>query len=301
MMAADMTLDEMQQPYQWHFRPKEPRRPAGFGSLPGGARMAVQLLMLHEWESVPRPSRPMPAGAQQPFDYLSLGIREYGARFGFWRLMDVLDGHQLHATVLVNGLVCELFPETILEAKRRGHELACHQWDQAHHPTTFKTREEERESLLRAKAALDSLTGEPTLGYMSQGPRPTPNTLELTAEAGFVWTADYSDSDIPYLIDVNGRKLVSVGYVMPGFTDNDLARMGAEAGLAELLATFDSLYEESAQRPMKLCYAFHAHVSGKPVMSHLLDRFLTHAQRRQGVWFCRAIDLASYWLELEGR
>jgi peptidoglycan/xylan/chitin deacetylase (PgdA/CDA1 family) len=293
-----MTLEEIQQPYQWNMRPKEPRRPAAFGSWPGGARMAVQLIMLHEWESRPRPSRPMPAGAQQPFDYLSLGIREYGARFGFWRLMDVLERHGVHASVLVSGLVCELFPDTILEAKRRGHEVACHQWDQAHHPTTFKSRDEERESLLRAKASIERLTGEPVLGYMSQGPRPTPNTLELVAEAGFRWTSDYSDSDIPYLIQAGARTLVSVGYVMPGFTDNDVNRAGTEAGLADLLATFDALYEESAQRPMKLCYAFHAHVSGKPLMASVLDRFLTHAQSRPGVWFCRCIDMADYWLRI---
>jgi len=293
-----MTPEELAQTYQWNYRPREPRRPAGFGSWPGGARMAVQLLMLHEWESTPRPTRPMPAGAHHSFDFLSLGIREYGVRCGFWRLMDVLDRHDVKASVLVSGLLCELFPETVLEAKRRGHELASHQWDQAVHPAVYKSPEEEREAMLRAKAALETLTGEPVLGYMSQGPRPTPNTLELCAEAGFLWTADYSDSDVPYVIDVNGKRLVSVGYVMPGSTDNDLARMGAAAGLEELLATFDLLYEESARQPVKLCYAFHSHVSGKPVMAHLLDRFLAHAQQRPGVWFCRGIDMARFCLEV---
>ncbi|HLG74086.1 MAG TPA: polysaccharide deacetylase family protein [Chloroflexota bacterium] len=293
-----MTPDEMAHVYQWDLRPKLPSRRPDFGSWPGGARMAVQLLMLHEWESIPRPTRPMPAGAHHTFDFLSLGIREYGQRDGFWRIMDVLDRHQAKASVLVNGLTCELFPETVREAKRRGHELACHQWDQAIHPTTYKTREEEREDLHRAKSALEVLTGEPALGYMSQGPRPTPHTLDLTAEAGFLWTADYSDSDLPYLIEVGGRKLVSVGYVAPGFTDNDLQRAGSEAGLHELLTTLDVLYEESARQPMKLCYAFHSHVTGRPVMSNLLDRFLSHVRQRPGVWLCRGIDLARFWLEL---
>ncbi|HEX6511040.1 MAG TPA: polysaccharide deacetylase family protein [Chloroflexota bacterium] len=293
-----MTQDDMARTYQWHFRPKEPVWPAGFGAWPGGARMAVQLLMLHEWESTPRPVRPMPAGAQHTFDFLGLGLREYGARFGFWRLMDVLDRHQVKASVLVNGLVCELFPETIREAKRRGHELACHQWDQSVHPVTYKTREEEGDAMRRAKAAIERLMGEPIVGYMSQGPRPTPHTLELCAEAGFRWTADYSDSDVPYLIDVNGHKLVSVGYVAPGYTDNDLERMGPPIGLQALTTIFDALYEESAQQPMKLCYAFHAHVSGRPAMANLLDQFLAHVRQRPGVWFCRGVDLADFWLGL---
>jgi len=263
--------------------------------------MAVQLIMLHEWESTPRPIRPMPAGAAHTFDYLALGVREYGARFGFWRLMDVLDKHDVKASLVVSGLVCELFPETVKEAKRRGHELATHQWDQAVHPTTYKTREEEGEALRRAVAVLQALTGEPVLGYMSQGPRPTPNTLDLCAEAGFLWTADYSDSDIPYVIDVNGHKIVSVGYVAPGYTDNDLERMGPSIGLQALTSTFDVLYEESARQPIKMCYAFHSHVSGKPAMANLLDQFLAHVRQRPGVWFCRAIDMARFWMGLESR
>ena len=293
-----MTPDDLAQTYQWHYRPQAPRRPAGFGSWPNGARMAVQLIMLHEWESIPRPIRPMPAGAAHTFDFLALGAREYGARYGFWRLMDVLDKHQVKASLVVSGLLCELFPETVKEAKRRGHELATHQWDQAIQPTVYKTREEEGADLDRAVAALQAITGDPVPGYMSQGPRPTPNTLELIAERGFVWTADYSDSDLPYVIDVNGRKVVSVGYVAPGYTDNDLERMGPPIGLQTLTSTFDVLYEESARAPLKMCYAFHSHVSGKPSMSAVLDGFLAHARSRPGVWFCRAIDMANFWLQL---
>src|SRR5581483_7913509 len=126
--------------------PQSPARPAWFTAWPGGARMAVGIILLHEWESVPRPVRPMPAGAHHTFDFLALGVREYGQRDGFWRIMDVLDRHEAKVSMLVNGLTCELFAETVLEAKRRGHELACHQWDQAVHPTTYKTREEEREA-----------------------------------------------------------------------------------------------------------------------------------------------------------
>ena len=294
-----MTPAALERIYQWQYRPKEPRRPAGFGSWPGGARLAVQLIMLHEWESTPRPVRPMPAGAAHTFDFLALGVREYGARYGFWRLMDVLDKHEVKGSVLVNGLVCELFPETVKEAQRRGHELASHQWDQAVHPTVYKSREEEGEALRRAVAALHGVTGEPVHGYMSQGPRPSPHTLELCAENGFMWTADYSDSDLPYLINVNSHKLVSVGYVAPGYTDNDLERMGPPMGLETLTTLFDVLYQESARQPMKLCYAFHSHVSGRPVMANLLDRFLAHARRRPDVWFCRGIDMARFWLELE--
>lgn len=295
-----MSPDEMASLYQWNYRPREPRRPDGFASWPGGARLAVQLIMLHEWQSLPRLDLPMPPGALTPLDTRAQGIREYGARFGFWRVMDILDKHDLKATLMVNGLVCKLFPETVREAHRRGHELANHHWDQSVSPTAFKTREEERDAMQRARSALEELTGEPVLGYMSPGPRASSHTLELCAEAGYLWTADYGDSDIPYLIDVDGKKLVSVGFVAPGYTDNDLERMGPPIGAQALLSTFDMLYEESARHPIKFCYAFHSHVSGRPAMANVLDQFLTQARRRSGVWFCRAIDMAHYWLDVTG-
>src|ERR1051325_9320195 len=84
-------------PYQWDLRPQIPTRPEWFRAWPNGAMMAVQILILNEWESVPRHRRrPMAVdlqGQQNKFDFLALGVREYGARHGIWRLLDVLDKH----------------------------------------------------------------------------------------------------------------------------------------------------------------------------------------------------------------
>ena len=48
-----MAFPDLVAPYQWNFRPQRPRRPAWFTEWPGGARMAVTLILLHEWESTP--------------------------------------------------------------------------------------------------------------------------------------------------------------------------------------------------------------------------------------------------------
>lgn len=286
--------------YQWNFRPQNPGRPEWFTEWPGGATMAVMLILLHEWMSVPTIARPMPKEAHHTFDFLALGGREYGARFGVWRLLDVLEKHRIKATVVTSGLVAELFPQSVREVASRGHEIASHGWDQSIHPPVFKTKDEERNSIVKSMAALEEAAQQRIVGYMSPGPRPTPNTLELCAEAGFVWTADYSDSDVPYTIHVNGNKIVSVGYVMPNYTDNDLMPLGLEAGFRQLQEAFDASYEESRRHAMKFCYACHVHISGRPGMSRLLDRFIDYAKGRAGVSFYPCIDIANFWLEGEG-
>lgn len=294
-----MTTPDYTAIYQWNYRPQQPARPDWFTSWPGGAKLALMIILLNEWESRPAPVRPMPAGAHHTFDYLALGHREYGARFGVWRLLDVLDKHGVKATMICSGLLAELFPETVRAARERGHEIATHGWDQSAHPPTFATAEEEWEVMQRAVAAIEQAAGGKIAGYMSQGPRPTPNTLELVARHGFTWDADYSDSDVPYTIDVNGQKIVSVGYVAPNFTDNTLAELGTAAGLQLMKDAFDATYAEAARHPMKFTYSCHVHISGRPWMATILDELLAYAKQHEGVWFCRAIDLASFWLENE--
>lgn len=261
--------------------------------------------IMHEWESKPGWATmrrfPMPPNSIYTDDFLGLGAREYGANFGFWRLLDVLDKHGVKATVMSSGLTAELFPDTVREARKRGHEVASHHWDQTYQPSSYKTREEERDAILKSIAAIEKATGERPLGYMSPGPRPGPFSLELCAELGFRWDADYSDSDIPYTINVNGKKVVSVGYVRPGYTDNDIATLSLAGGLQQLKDEFDAHYEEAQHHPMKFRYAMHNFTGGRPGLAKLFDNFLQYVKGHSGVWFCRCIDMANFWLEHEGR
>ena len=292
-----MVPDDFRSAYQWNIRPQHPSRPAWFREWPGGATIAVVVIVLNEWESVPwHRGRRMPITHHYEFDFLSLGGREYGAKHGIWRLFDVLDSHGVKSTMVTNGLVAELFPDTVRAAKERGHEVAAHQWDQSVFPYMFQSRDEERVSLVRTLDALEKVTGERALGYMSPGPRPTPCTLELLAELDMRWTCDYIDSDVPYTLVVHDKRIVSVGYCSPGCLDFELLAHGAVQGLAELKNTFDAVYEESKRHPMKFCYAVHSHWGGTPGMARMLDGFLTYARSHKDVWFPRCIDVAEFWI-----
>jgi len=285
--------------YQWTYRPKVPQRPGWFTSWPNGGRVALNVTVLHEWEGVPRPIRPMPDRSRWQFDQLALSQREYGVRHGLDRLLRLFEKHHVKATVLVNGLIAGLFPDNVADAHLRGHEIAVHNWDQAVHPPAM-TRDEERASMRSTIDAIAKVTGARPKGFMSQGPRPTENTLELCVEQGFTWTGDYGDSDFPYLIDVDGRKIVSVGYVFPAYLDTELLQLGLDAALKQAIADFDAVYAESAQRPMQYRWAAHSHISGRPGMASVLDAFLTHVRSKSGVWMARSIDVADYWLAHEG-
>lgn len=288
--------------YQWNYRVHSPQRPAWFTQWPGGNKIAVTINIMHEWESSPRSNtiqkRPMTCGTRS-IDFLALGAREYGANFGFRRLLGVLDKFDVKATVLASGLTAKLFPETLKEATARGHEVACHHWDQSKHPFEYTTLEEERDAIVQSVEAIESATGIRPLGYMSPGPRPSPYTLEICASLGFQWNGDYCDSDVPYILNVNGKKLVSLGYVRPAYTDNDLLSLGLSGALEQLKDEFDAHYEESACHPMKFRYAMHNFTGGRPGLAKVFEKFLDYAKSHRGVWFCRCTDIAQFWSENE--
>lgn len=284
--------------YQWNYRPQSPKRPGWFTQWPGGNRLAVTINIMHEWESMPSNStvrkRAMTPSATC-IDFLALCAREYGANFGFHRLLNLLDKFDIKATVLTSGLMAELFPDTLKEAVGRGHEVACHHWDQTHHPFEYLTMDEERAVILRSVDAIEKATGTRPAGYMSPGPRPSPFTLEICASLGFRWNGDYCNSDFPYWIDVDGKKLVSIGYVRPAYTDNDLLPLGLSGALQQLKDEFDAHYEESAAQPMKFRYAMHNFTGGRPGLAKVFERFLEYVKGHRGVWFCRSIDMAEFW------
>ncbi|HYA28248.1 MAG TPA: polysaccharide deacetylase family protein [Acidobacteriota bacterium] len=297
-----MDTAELGKIYQWHYRRSRPRRPSWFTQWPGGNRIAVTLNIMHEWESVPRSitvrKRAMES-ANTHLDFLALGAREYGANFGFQRLLNVLDKFDIQATVFTSGLMAELFPETLKEAAQRGHEIACHHWDQSRHPFDYDSAEQEREAMVRSIEAIEKASGIRPVGYMSPGPRPSPYTLELCASLGFKWNGDYCDSDVPYMIDVDGKRLVSLGYVRPAYTDNDLLALGLAGALQQLKDEFDAHYEEGADHPMKFRYAMHNFTGGRPGLAKVLERFLAYAKSQPNVWFCRCIDIAEFWAKQE--
>ncbi len=67
--------------------------------------------------------------------------------------------------------------------------------------------------------------------------------------------------------------------------------------LEQLKDEFDAHYEEAERHPMKFRYAVHNFNDGRPGAAKVLENFLQYVKSHPGVWFCRCIDIAQYWLE----
>jgi len=60
---------------------------------------------------------------------------------------------------------------------------------------------------------------------------------------------------------------------------------------------FDQLYEEGAHRRRMMAVGLHDRISGQANRVCVLDRFLTYARSKPGVWFARKDEIAALALE----
>jgi peptidoglycan/xylan/chitin deacetylase (PgdA/CDA1 family) len=91
------------------------------------------------------------------------------------------------------GIKVEQFSEECKEFQAQGHEFSSESYE--HEYSFMSSREQERESIRKTTAAFEKVLGQKPAGYLSPGHASKPHTLELVAEAGFVWCADPLNSE----------------------------------------------------------------------------------------------------------
>jgi allantoinase len=275
---------------------------------PGKAKICVTFIVPWEvWpenfatrESLQQSShRAPPANAVFNKNMAAVTEREYGDRVGIWRILDLFDRHQLKVTFLMNGLKVEQFPEICREARDRGHEFSSESYE--HEYSYMYTRDEERESIRKTIAAFEKVLGQKPTGYLSPGHASTPHTPELIAEAGcFKWWADPLNSDVPYTIEVKGKKIAVVPYNVPGC--NDYSTYGTGRTPRDLLQImkdqFDYLYWEGEQgSPKYFAFNLHPFITGVPYRAKIVDEFIKYAKGHPDVWFAKRIEIAEWTLK----
>lgn len=279
-------------PYEY-----EPIRDRPF-DLPGGENVAVWVVpnIEHYRYDVPYPSD----DSSYAPDVSKFSWREYGTRTGVWRLMDVLDRHDVRATVALNAHVCEHEPEIVEAGMARD-------WEFMGHGTTNSRRlagldeTEERALVRETRDTIADFTGEPPAGWLSPGRTETFNTPGLLAEAGFSYLCDFVNDDQPYAMDVGEPPLVSMPY------STEINDIGLFTGYAcsgpefqqVLEDQFDVLHAEGAApgSARVMAISLHPYLTGIPHRSRYLDRALEYITSHDDVWLATGGEIAAHYRE----
>jgi allantoinase len=286
--------------YGW--RPPDP-------GWPGGARLAVQIVMNYEEgseyalgegdESSETYLTEVPGATLGPHkrDLIVESIYEYGSRAGFWRLMRLFAERDIPVTVFGAALALERNPQAAAAIREAGHEVCSHGWRWIGFQNMSEA--EEREQMRMAIASLQMTIGERPYGWYCRY-APSLNTRRLVVEeGGFLYDSDAYNDDLPYWVKVCGKDHLVIPYtldvndmkfsVAPGFT--------SPSGYFEYMRdAFDLLYKEGKTSPKMLSVGLHCRLAGRPGRAAALERFLDHVQKHKHVWICRRVDIARHWI-----
>ena len=152
---------------------------------PNGARIAVWVAPnIEHYEFLPPRNELRRAMPRTPHpDVMTYSARDYGNRVGFWRMLDVLDKHDIRCTASLNVAVLEHFAEVRDAMVERD-------WDYMSHGiynTTFlcgASEEEERRFYEDTIQTVLKHTGKRMQGMLGPALTNTERTPDLMAESG---------------------------------------------------------------------------------------------------------------------
>ena len=203
-------------------------------TLPGGARMAVWTIMnVEHWGSTkaqPRTILPPPMGQPLLPDVPNWSWHEYGNRVGFWRLRDMFKKYGVTPTLAMNGIIIESYPQIVEYAREEGWEFMGHGYIQG----PMHKLSDQREHIRSTVEAIRDYTGKPPVGWESPGLTETMETLDILAEEGIKYVADWPLDDQPLELKVKAGEMYSVPYPVE---TNDITMMALHHHSSEEFAT----------------------------------------------------------------
>lgn len=258
---------------------------------PNGARVAVSVVLNFE-EGAEQQVGDGDAVSERVGEVLSVvpeGRRDfgqeqvfaYGMRAGLWRFLDEFARTETPATVLMCGRAVERAPTLARRVTEAGHEAACHGWLWRPH-ADYDDPESERADLARATAAIVAATGQRPLGFFCRGGE-SPWTRKLLVEAGYTYTSNAFDDDMPYA-DASG--LLVLPYALDSndmkfFHPNGFVRSSEMVEYVQD-ALEQLLDEAAAGKSSMLSIGFHLRITGRPARFRAVAAILDHLAKIEG-------------------
>ncbi|MGW5194948.1 polysaccharide deacetylase family protein [Kribbella sp. NPDC004138] len=226
-------------------------------------------------------------------DPLNHGWREYGARVGIWRTIDILDRYGVRASALLNSDVAEHTPQIVKAGVERDWAWLAHGRTNSVLHTGYEP-EEERRVLTEITDTIETATGQRPKGWMGPALTETHNTPQLLSELGYQYVLDWTNDDQPYRLNVPGMlsvpytvELNDLGLFLRGLSGPDFLQMVKDQ--------YDVLRDDSADTGRVMALALHPFVIGQPFRAKYLDLALRYIAAQPDVWMTTSDEIAAHY------
>jgi peptidoglycan/xylan/chitin deacetylase (PgdA/CDA1 family) len=261
---------------------------------PGGAQLA--LWVAPNIEFFPLDDKVFYGSGIVP-DVLAWANRDYGNRVGIFRIMDVLDRYGIRATAALNSDICIHHGRIVEEALARDWELMAHNQSNSR-PLNRVPAEKERDEINGALDRIEKASGTRPRGWLSGGLIETWDTLDYLIDAGCDYVCDWVNDDQPYLMDVDGRRLVSIPYSSETNDFGAFVRWGLSPADfdRQLRRQFDVLYREGETSAKVMAICLHPFLIGHPHRIGCLDSALDYICGHDAVWLATGSEIVDHYL-----
>lgn len=267
---------------------------------PGGARVAFYIGLNIEHFHLDRPATGIyPGTADLVPDPLNYGWRDYGARVGFWRVLEILDRHGIRASALLNSEVVEHYPRIVEAGVERNWAWLAHGRTNSILHTDLSI-EEERAVLTDVVDTIERATGTRPRGWMGPALTETRDTPRLLADLGLSYVLDWTNDDQPYPLRIPGMFSVPYSVELNDITMFVGARMSGPDFTRVLTDQFDQLFAESERSGRVMALALHPFVIGQAFRAKYLDQALEYVVNHPGVWLTTSDEIAEHYARAKG-
>lgn len=265
--------------------------------LPGVGRIILWLIVnIESWspeKPMPRTVLPPPMGQPMLPDVPNWAWHEYGMRVGYWRFLEAIRSRELQATVAVNGSAFNVYPEACKAAHDAGWEFIGHGYVQA----PMHTVADEQGDIVKTIAAIQEFTGIRPRGWESPGLTETDDTVDLLAEAGIEYVANWVLDDQPVHVNTRSGDMMALPYPVE---INDVVMSAVQLQPSDEIwrrgrDQFDRLYQESAESVRVMSISIHPFLTGVPHRIKYLEKLLDYILDHDGVVSMTGADILDWY------
>ena len=224
--------------------------------------------------------------------------RDYGARVGVFRLMEVLDKYGIRASAQLNSEVCTHQREIIEEGAKRDWEWLGHGITN-NMPLTAYPAADERTVIRQVRDEIATATGKAPRGWLGPALAETFDTPDHLAAVGFDYLCDWGFDDQPVAMRVKSGRMIVVPYEQ-GLNDINFflrSNYTPREYLQQVCDQFDVLYRDGERSGTVMCIPLHPFIIGVPLRIKYLDLALEYICSHDRVWLTTGGEIAEWYYE----
>ena len=266
---------------------------------PGDRRIAVVFNVAYEMWSEGASSGVGPMGnllGGGIFDPNADSYGRYNAAVGSRRLLDILERHDISASVLTSGRIAELYPDELRKIAAAGHDIVAHGYAQDMIAPTL-TAGQDSDSITRSTALIEAATGKRPTGWVSPRVTSSIESQQRFLKAGYKWHGDALDHDLPYVQVFPEGEILAIPMSVE-FNDLPHAmRFGRTPGqFVKLFAEALAGIQRQPDETIILDVFAHGHCYGRPAAAWAIDEIAKLCRANDSLWLTTRSSIADHCL-----